>query len=83
MPLTSPCESLESGAATAEAALLAADRRQLLCMTLLATHTQESLLRPSAPEMCLKLLLHEIRQRPVGRGTQLTECGIVLRDELV
>jgi hypothetical protein len=31
----------------------------------------------------LELLLHEIRQRPIGRGAQLAECGIVLLDELV
>jgi hypothetical protein len=52
-------------------------------MTLLATHTQESLLQPSALEIRVKLLLHEIRERPVGRGAQLTKCGIVLLDELV
>jgi hypothetical protein len=50
-------------------------------MTLLATHTQESLLQPSALEIRVKLLLHEIWERPVGRGAQLTECGIVLLDE--
>jgi hypothetical protein len=52
-------------------------------MTLLATHPQETFLQPSALEIRLELLLHEIRQRSVGRGAQLTECGIVLLDELV
>jgi hypothetical protein len=68
-------------AGRAEPALLAAERHQLLSMTLLATHTQESLLQPSALEIRVKLLLHEIWERPVGRGAQLTECGIVLLDE--
>jgi hypothetical protein len=52
-------------------------------MALLATHPQEALIQPSALEIRLELLLDEIRQRPVGRGAQLTECGIVLLDELV
>jgi hypothetical protein len=57
-------------AGRAEPALLAAERHQLLGMTLLATHTQESLLQPSALEIRVKLLLHEIQERPVGRGAQ-------------
>jgi hypothetical protein len=52
-------------------------------MTLLATHTQETFLQSSALEIRLELLLYEIRQRPIGRGAQLAECGIVLLDELV
>jgi hypothetical protein len=52
-------------------------------MALLAAHPQEALLQPSALEICVKLLVHETRQRPVGCGAQLTECGIVLLDELV
>ncbi len=52
-------------------------------MTLLATHTQETFLQPSALEVRLKLLLYEIRQRSVGRGAQLPEYGIMLLDELV
>jgi hypothetical protein len=52
-------------------------------MTTLATHTQESLFQPSALEIRLELLLHEIRQRPTGRGAPIAECGIVLLDELV
>jgi hypothetical protein len=52
-------------------------------MTLLAAHPQEALLQPSALEVRLELLLHEIRQRSVGHGAQLTECGIVLLEELV
>jgi hypothetical protein len=52
-------------------------------MTLLAAHTQEPLLEPSALEEGFKLLLHEIWQRPVGRFAQLSECRIVLLDELV
>jgi hypothetical protein len=52
-------------------------------MTLFATHTQETSLQSSALEIRLELLLHEIRQRPIGRGAQLAECGIVLLDELV
>jgi hypothetical protein len=66
-----------------EPALLAAECHQFLCMTLLATHTQEPLLQSSALEIRLELLLYEIRQRPIGRGAQLAECGIVLLDELV
>ena len=42
-------------------------------MTLFATHTQETSLQPSELEVCLKLLLHEIRQRSVGRSAQLPE----------
>jgi hypothetical protein len=49
--------------------------------TLLATHTQETFLQSSALEIRLELLLYEIRQRPIGRGAQLAECGIVLLDE--
>jgi hypothetical protein len=49
---------------------------------MLAAHAQETLFQPSALEVRVKLLLHEIRQRPVGRCAQLTECGIVLLDEL-
>ena len=52
-------------------------------MALLATHPQEALLQPSALEIRLELLLYEIGQRPIGRGAQLAECGIVLLDELV
>jgi hypothetical protein len=66
-----------------EPALLAAERHQFLCMTLLATHTQETFLQSSALEIRLELLLYEIRQRLIGRGAQLAECGIVLLDELV
>ena len=51
-------------------------------MTLLATHTQETFLQSSALEIRLELLLYEIRQRPIGRGAQLAECGIVLLDKL-
>jgi hypothetical protein len=66
-----------------EPALLAAKRHQLLGMTLLATHPQETFLQSSALEIRLELMLYEIGQRPIGRGAQLTECGIVLLDELV
>jgi hypothetical protein len=52
-------------------------------MTLLATHPQETFLQSSALEIRLELLLYEIGQRPIGRGAQLAECGIVLLDELV
>jgi hypothetical protein len=72
-----------AAAGGAEPALLAAERHELLGMTTLATHTQESLFQPSALEIRLELLLHEIRQRPTGRGAPIAECGIVLLDELV
>jgi hypothetical protein len=60
-------------------ALLAAERHQFLCMTLLATHSQETFLQSSALEIRLELLLYEIGQRPIGRGAQLAECGIVMK----
>jgi hypothetical protein len=37
----------------------------------------------SAAGSAMRRLLHEIRQRSVGRGAQLTERGIMLLDELV
>jgi hypothetical protein len=50
---------------------------------LLIPSTAQTFLQSSALEIRLELLLYEIRQRSVGRGAQLTECGIVLLDELV
>jgi hypothetical protein len=44
-----------------EPALLAAERHQLLGMTLLATHTQETFLQSSALQIRLELPLYEIR----------------------
>lgn len=52
-------------------------------MAALAAHTHEALLQPAALQVGLELFLHVVRQRPAGLGAQLTECGIVLLDELI
>ena len=52
-------------------------------MAILTAHAQEALLQPAALQIGVELLLHVVWQRPIGRGAQITECRIVLLDQLI
>ena len=46
-----------------KAPALAAERQQILCLTLLATHPQKAMLEPPALQVLIELALHMPRQR--------------------
>ncbi len=70
-------------AAWAKAAALAAERNELLGVTVRARHAQKTVLEAAAFQIRLELLLYVFRRRPALCRARLAKGGVVLLDNLM